>query len=297
MNKILIFIAGFLASDHHANAVSYVEGQEAKLIFPYPCDSTEITLQQSNRLPFYNSADGATLSLPENQCHRFSIHYEYDINDCYLKLTIINVKRVDQGTFILFVYENQRLIADGTYKIWLNIDYPPSIALCVVGEDKGGKWVSIDCTAKTGTLPGKIECYQNNEWMPSLTDPIENHITLKQTILIRKSQPAFCCSSLLNGNKSRDECDDTALFQHDDRSNDLSATVFIQTTTKHQEIVEITNTPESQATEEITKIFKSRQYHLSTNTFSTNGMKKSKADLKTIIDGIIVWQLLWSSFS
>ncbi|XP_041462679.1 uncharacterized protein LOC121413792 [Lytechinus variegatus] len=271
MRNILIFMTVILASCYQARAVSYVEGQEAELIFPYPCESTEITLQQSNRLPFYNSADGSTLSLHEDQHHRFSIHYEYDINDCYLKLTIINVKRVDQGTYILFVYGNQRQIIGDPYRIWLNIDYPPGKASCVVGEYKGGKWVSIDCTAKTGSLPGKIECYQDGEWMPPLTGPIETHITLKQTILIRKSQPAFCCSSFLNGNKSRDECDDTGLFLEGTRSNDLSATISMQTTTG------------SQNTEEIIKICDCRQYHFSTNTFSTDGLKESKDDLKTIL--------------
>nr|XP_054753780.1 uncharacterized protein LOC129259522 [Lytechinus pictus] len=271
MRNIVISISVLFPSNHQANAVSYLEDEEARLIFPYPCDSTEITLQQSNRLPFYDSADGSSLSLPEDQSQRFNVENKNNTDPCYLDLKISNLHRVDQGTYILFAYMNQRLMADVTHKIWLNIDYPPSKASCVVGEDKGGKWISIDCTAKTGSLPGKIECYQSGEWMPPLTGPTETHITLKQTILIRKSQSAFCCSSFLNGNKSRDECDDTGLFLEGTRSNDLSATVSMQTTTG------------SQDPEEITKTFNSGQYHLSTKTFSTNGLRKSKDDLKTIL--------------
>ncbi|XP_063962732.1 uncharacterized protein LOC135155983 [Lytechinus pictus] len=268
ISQVLLLIIVLLSIGHQVKAVSYVEGQEAKLIFPYPCGSKDITLQQSNRLPFYNSADGATLSLPEEQCQRFNVEKKNNTDPCYLNLKINNLHRVDQGTYILFVYENQRLITDDTYKIWLDIDYPPGKASCVVDEDNGGKWVSVDCRAKTGSLPGKIECYQNGEWMPSLTEPIKTHITLKQTILIRKSQPAFCCSSILNGNKTRDECDDTALFQHDARSNDSSATVSMKTTTGSQlDMVGITKT-----------------YHSpNSHTISTIGINNGQDDLKTVI--------------
>ena len=87
----------------------------------------------------------------------------------------------------------------------------------MIREETG---VSIDCTANVGSLSGKIECYQDGVWMPSLADTIETHTSLKQTFLIRKSQTVFCCSSTLAEYKLRCECNDTGLYIADDVSND-----------------------------------------------------------------------------
>nr|XP_054762041.1 uncharacterized protein LOC129268518 [Lytechinus pictus] len=193
-------------------AVSTVEGEGVNLTFPYPCNSTEVTLQQSTKAPFYRSTDGSLLSLTPDQVQRFNVQKRIENGICSLALTIIDLKRYDQGSYLLFVYKDGYPQNDDTQNIWLQVDYPPGKASCVVGRSKGGEWVGVDCTANAGTIPGKIECYQNGLWMPSLNDPTVVDSLLKQTILILESQPAFCCTSPWIEVIDRCECNDTALF-------------------------------------------------------------------------------------
>nr|XP_054763745.1 uncharacterized protein LOC129270377 [Lytechinus pictus] len=217
---IIIIIISFITIPSECTFSEYqIEGQKANLIFPYPCNSTEVTLQQSNRWQFYRSTDGSPLLLPENQVQRFEVKNTINNGSCSLDLTIRDLLRDDQGTYILFVYKDGKILGDDTHKVWLEVDYPPGNASCVVGDDKGGVWVAVDCTANAGSLPGKIECYQNGLWMHPLTDPVESGSLLKQTFLIRKSEPAFCCSSSLFEDKPRCECNDTSLNLDDNDSN------------------------------------------------------------------------------
>nr|XP_054771662.1 uncharacterized protein LOC129279585 [Lytechinus pictus] len=209
--------------------MSLTHGQEANLIFQYPCHSSEVTLQQSNRRPFYRSTSGSSLSLPANQAQRFEVKNLIINGSCSLDLTIKDLKRDDQGTYILFVYKDRDILGDHIHRIYLKVDYPPDKAFCVVGEDYDRGWVAIGCTANAGSLPGKIECYQNGLWMPRLTVPSLRGSLLKQTIIIRKSQSAFCCSSALNVYKSRCECNDTLLFQDEFRRKDPCPTIPIKT--------------------------------------------------------------------
>ncbi|XP_030840408.1 uncharacterized protein LOC115923573 isoform X1 [Strongylocentrotus purpuratus] len=199
--------------------LSKIEGQEANLIFPYPCDSTEVTLQHSYRVPFYRSSDGSSLSLSQDQVQRLQVQNRNNTDNCYLEFTINNLLSIDQGTYISSVYKDGEILVEQTHRIWLQVDFPPGKASCVVSEDKGGDWVSIDCTANIGSLSGEFECYQDGVWMPPLSDPSHTNTLLKQTILIKKSQPVFCCSSTLDEYKERCECKDTGLYITDDVSN------------------------------------------------------------------------------
>ena len=205
----------------NSTQLSKIQGQEANLIFPYPCDSTEVTLlHHLSTAPFYRSTDGSSLSLPGGQVNRFQVQNRIKNGNCSLDLTITNLMRIDAGKYISLVYKDGQSIVDHTTRVELQIDYPPGKASCVVSEGKGGDWVSIDCTANVGSLSGKIECYQDGVWMPSLTDPSETVTLLTQTILIRKSLPVFCCTSTLDEYKERCECNDTCLYKADDDSND-----------------------------------------------------------------------------
>ncbi|XP_030840407.1 uncharacterized protein LOC115923572 [Strongylocentrotus purpuratus] len=223
--KIQILVIPIILTILHgckSTQLSKIQGQEANLIFPYPCDSTEVTLvQHSSRAPFYRLTDGSSqLSLPGSQLHRFHVQNRIKNGNCSLDLTITNLMRNDAGKYISLVYKDGKSIVDHTTRVELQIHYPPGKASCVVSEGKGRDWVSIDCTANVGSLSGKIECYQDGVWMPSLTDPSETGTLLKQTILIRKSLPVFCCSSTLDEYKERCECNDTGLYIADDDSND-----------------------------------------------------------------------------
>nr|XP_054762056.1 uncharacterized protein LOC129268537 [Lytechinus pictus] len=193
-------------------AVSTVEGEGVNLTFPYPCNSTQVTLQQSTKVPFYRSTDGSSLFLPPDQVQRFNVQNRIENGSCSLGLTIIDLRRDDQGSYILLVYQDGDILGDDKHIVQLQVDYPPGKASCVVGRSKGGEWVGVDCTANAGTIPGKIECYQNGLWMPSLNDPTVVDSLLKQTILILESQPAFCCTSPWHEFIDRCECNDTALF-------------------------------------------------------------------------------------
>ncbi|XP_041470124.1 uncharacterized protein LOC121419732 [Lytechinus variegatus] len=282
MVKLIILIT--LLINHivyESEGIFLRQGQEANLIFPYPCDSTKVTLQQSNRLPLYrstNMTEGSSLSLPANQAQRFEVKNMIVNSSCSLDLTIRDLMNDDQGTYILFVYKNGDIIGDDTHRIYLKVDYPPGKASCVVGDDKGGDWVAVDCTANAGSLPGKIECYQDGLWMPPLTKPIETGSLLKQTLLIRKSQPVFCCSSIRQEDKSRCACDDCALFLQNIHSTDPCPTEPI--VTKIPTISTIISTKNKYKPTDVAAIMMSTVFVLST---STNEMKNTRKEPKAVI--------------
>nr|XP_054753617.1 uncharacterized protein LOC129259348 [Lytechinus pictus] len=196
-------------------SVSKIQGQNVTLHFPYPCD-TDVTLQQSNRRPFYRSTFGPGLSLLRlDQVKRFTVYDGNNSDSCFVDLMISNLMKDDQGTYILFVYKDGEIQGDDTHMIYLEVDHPPVKTSCVLGDEMGGDWVSLDCQANAGSLPGKIECYQNGVWMPTLTGPTETGSSLIQSILIRQSGPVFCCSSLIDEDRERCECKDTSHYLSD----------------------------------------------------------------------------------
>ncbi|XP_030842209.1 uncharacterized protein LOC105445862 [Strongylocentrotus purpuratus] len=243
--KILILFIFIILTNLYgckSTQLSKIQGQEANLIFPYPCDSTKVSLQHSYRVPFYSSTDGLSLSLSQDQVQRYNVQNRNNTENCSLGFTISNLLSIDQGTYILSVYKDGEILVEQTHRIWLQVDYPPGKASCVVSDEKGGDWVSIDCTANVGSLSGEIECYQDRVWMPPLSDPIETRTLLKQTILIRKSQPVFCCSSTLIEYKERIECNDTALYLAGNNSTYPSPLTSTATTRTLNDITETTET-------------------------------------------------------
>ncbi|XP_054763948.2 uncharacterized protein LOC129270619 [Lytechinus pictus] len=226
---ILIFLMNLAGCSAQVDAyVSKLQGQEATLTFFYPCDSNEITLQQSIQTPFYRSTDNLSLSLHGSQVGRFRVQNRNDDGRCSLELTICDLKRYDQGTYIVFVYKDGLVLNNAIKKIHLYVDYPPGKATCVVGEEKGRGWVSIDCTASAGSLPGAIECYQNGVWIHPY--PTEIDAPLNQTFLIRKAQSTFCCSFSFGEYKERCQCNDTSLYLSDGDINDPCPTPVEMTT-------------------------------------------------------------------
>ncbi|XP_041470089.1 uncharacterized protein LOC121419695 [Lytechinus variegatus] len=284
MVKLIILITLLITHIvYESEGIFLMQGQEANLIFPYPCDSTKITLQQSNRWPLYRSTKGSSLSLPANQVQRFEVNNMIIKGNCSLDLTIRDLMKDDQGTYILLVYKDGDIIGDGTHRVWLEVDYPPGNASCVVGNDRGGDWVAVDCTAKAGSLPGNIECYQDGLWMPPLTKPIETGSLLKQTLLIRKSQPVFCCSSDRQEDKSRCACDDCALFLQNIHSTDPCPTEPI--VTKIPTISTIMSTKNKYKPTDVAAIMMSTVFVLST---STNEMKNTGKEPKAVIYSLTI---------
>nr|XP_054753610.1 uncharacterized protein LOC129259341 [Lytechinus pictus] len=205
---ILFFLSG-------CESVSKIQGQNVTLHFPYPCDTTEVTLQKSNRHPFYRTTSWPGLFLSQSQAKRFNVYNRKKHDNCSVDLVISNLMGDDQGTYILFVYKDGEIQGDDTQRIYLKVDHPPGKASCVLSDEMGGDWFSLDCQANAGSLPGKIECYQTGVWMPSLAGPTETGYLLKQSILIRQSGPVFCCSSLINEVREKCECKDTSHYLSD----------------------------------------------------------------------------------
>ncbi|XP_041472619.1 uncharacterized protein LOC121421884 [Lytechinus variegatus] len=232
MAKIVILITLLIFARNVCRGISIMQGQEANLIFPYPCDSTEVTLQHSYRAPFYCSTEGSLIFLPDSQAQRFEVKNVINNGSCSLDLTIRDLMIDDEGTYILLVYKDGEILGDHTHRIYLKVDYPPDKALCVVGEDYDREWVAVDCTANARSLPGKIECYQDGLRMPHLRDPALTGSLLKQSIIIRKSEQVYCCYSALNVNKSRCECDDTVLFQDEFHRKDPCPSITTQMSTE-----------------------------------------------------------------
>ncbi|XP_041461816.1 uncharacterized protein LOC121413144 [Lytechinus variegatus] len=208
---IILIVSGLSSCE----SVSTIQGQNVTLHFPYPCNTTKVTLQKSNRHPFYISLSGPDLFLSQSKANRFKVYDKNDYDNCSVDLMISNLMKDDQGTYILFVYKDGDIQGDDTHRIYLKVDHPPGKASCVVGVEMGGDWVSLDCQANAGSLPGKIECYQTGVRMPSLAGPTETGSLLEQSILIRQSGPVFCCSSLIDEVRERCDCKDTSHYLSD----------------------------------------------------------------------------------
>ncbi|XP_041474052.1 uncharacterized protein LOC121422890 [Lytechinus variegatus] len=266
MEKIIVLITLLIAHVYASEGISLMQGQEANLNFPYPCDSTEVTLQQSNRRPFYSSTGDSSLSLPDSQVQRFKVKNIINSGRCSLDLTIRDLMRDDQGTYILFAYKDGNILHDDTHRVWLQVDYPPGKESCGMGDDEGGDGVEVENTANAGSLPGKIKCYEDGLWIPPSNEPIETD-SLKQKILNRKSEPAFCCSSTLDEYKSRCECKDTVLFEEESSHKDPCPTITTQTTCmsidseyRNTDMVEITPTTYPLST--LTSVMKKTPYYV-----------------------------------
>ena len=73
-----------------------MDGDEVNLEFPYPCNSTDATLQFGYRTPFYNSGNLKSLTLHPSQFDRIAMQDTFKDGICLLQLNIIHVNRHDQ---------------------------------------------------------------------------------------------------------------------------------------------------------------------------------------------------------
>ena len=203
---VIVFIVLSRMSTCESLTLEVKVSEKAIFNFTYPCDSTKITLRHSYRLPFYNSNNPRSIPLPPN----YLLENQNDTarNECSLHLTINPVSRDDEGTYILTAYKNGDMLPD-YLRIWLNVDYPPGKASCELSNDyNDGEWVSLQCTAPVGTLPGQIVCYQNDTRLPPKDKLGESGRHLNQIILARLDGLVYCCSSILTGMKDKCECTD-----------------------------------------------------------------------------------------
>nr|XP_054761578.1 uncharacterized protein LOC129268007 [Lytechinus pictus] len=189
--------------------ISSIEGERVEMDFPYPCNiSSRVTFQYGNRAPYDNSASPGSMSLPSNQ--NLTFNTESDNNECSLHLIINPVSRNDAGTYILTAYnENDQYIYDE--RVGLMISYPPGKAECDSSEIYiSGEWITIQCSALVGNVPGQFLCYQNGMRLPPLTSPEVNSGRLRQVMLARLREPVYCCSSTTQEVKGRCDCKDTS---------------------------------------------------------------------------------------
>nr|XP_054763682.1 uncharacterized protein LOC129270310 [Lytechinus pictus] len=195
-----------------------MEGDTIDLYYPYPCNSSRITLQYGRRLPFYILEDAETITLLPAQAKRFTFTNEREDDNCLLFVRIKEVSRTDAGTYIFFAYTRDDVSESSSKSIGLHVDFLPGKASCKMNNDMimEGDWVALDCIAPVGSISGWIDCYQNGEKMPSRTDPTETNKYLKQTILAKKKLPVFCCTSTWEHTRDICECTD---FQWDLANN------------------------------------------------------------------------------
>nr|XP_054753642.1 uncharacterized protein LOC129259374 [Lytechinus pictus] len=187
---------------------SVLEGDSVHFHYPYPCNSTLITLQYGIRDPFYRLRDtDADIGQVEVDMFTFKIRKEH--SHCSLLVRINSVIRSDEGLYIFFAYQEGNVHSDSFKRIALDVDFFPGKAFCTQNEEsKTGNWVALDCVAPVGSLSGQIDCYQNGEKMPPLTSPIETFKHLKQTIIAKKTYPVFCCTSSQRNVRDVCECND-----------------------------------------------------------------------------------------
>lgn len=187
------------------------------LDFSYPCESTEVTLRLSNRVPFYNSADP---NLSQDPNHQISNDNATESGKCSLRLTINPVSRDDMGTYILTAYKDGNMI-DYT-RVWLNVECPLGCVSCESMEYYG-EWVKLHCRAPVGSLPGQVECFQSGIRMPPLTAAEENGLILSQVMLARLVEdPVYCCYSILGKKQNMCECKDWAWDPVRDSNHDMA---------------------------------------------------------------------------
>ncbi|XP_041472525.1 uncharacterized protein LOC121421791 [Lytechinus variegatus] len=189
--------------------ISSIEGERIEMDFPYPCNiSSRVTFQYGNRAPYYNSANPGSMSLPSNQNLTFDT--ESDNNECSLHLIINPVSRDDAGTYILTAYNaNNQYIYDE--RVGLRVSYPPGKAKCDSSEMYiDGEWITIQCSAPVGNVPGHILCYQTGMRLPPLTSPEVISGRLRQVMLARLPELVYCCSSTTQEVKGRCDCKDTS---------------------------------------------------------------------------------------
>ena len=185
------------------------EGEEAKLYFSYPCDSTKTTLQHSYKLPFYNSENADANPLPPRYGLE-NLEKNDDDPTCSILLIIDPVSRNDVGTYILSVYNHSQLLPEYP-RIGLRVGYPPGQVSC---ESSGNypldeTWIKLKCIAPSGNLAGRIVCYQDSVRLPPLRIPVENGERLSQIILARIANHSVrCCSYTFDQIKTMQQCRD-----------------------------------------------------------------------------------------
>ncbi|XP_041461355.1 uncharacterized protein LOC121412644 [Lytechinus variegatus] len=227
---IFIFSATLPYSSCGSQVLNYIEGEEARLNYSYPCDIYDVVIHVGHRAPFYHSTDGGKLLLPHDQEGRFSVRSSNKSENCSLVLTIYNIQRDDAGTYTCITYAEIEKVQDYN-QIGVHVEYPPGKAMCSLnGTYQSGGSVSVQCVAPVGSMSGKIDCYQDGNKLDSLTRPFESNASLKQTLLIKHSSFVYCCSTTFVQPKHRCECTDTVIDPVENRKFVASKDICYSTT-------------------------------------------------------------------
>ncbi|XP_063954694.1 uncharacterized protein LOC129259378 [Lytechinus pictus] len=186
-----------------------LEGDSVHFHFPYPCNSTLITLQYGLREPFYSLSDNTDADIGPVEVDRFTFKIRKEHSHCSLFVRINSVIRTDEGLYIFFAFREGNVHGDSFKRIALDVDFLPGKAFCTQNEESAtGNWVTLDCVALVESPSGQIDCYQNGEKMPPITSPTQTFQNLKQTIIAKKTYPVFCCTSFQGNATDMCECND-----------------------------------------------------------------------------------------
>ncbi|XP_041471433.1 uncharacterized protein LOC121420944 [Lytechinus variegatus] len=205
--SVIVLFSCQAGCDGEIQHIDAIEGKRADMDFPYPCDSTRITLQNGNSMPFFNSGN-SSLVFPRN----YIITNNNDTTRCSLHLAISPVTRDDRGGYIMTPYKNGNQQPD--VKIYLNVDFSHGKAWCSSSTISiGGEWIKLSCTASADAIPRQISCWQDGMRLPKLEPTDENkggQLLQHQDIFARVSGPVHCCSHGIDRNQTRCECKDCA---------------------------------------------------------------------------------------
>ena len=243
----LIFTKGIFTT------MSAIAGEEIKLNFSYLCDSARFTLQNGYRPPFYDSANLESLSLPDNL--ELTFQNETESNNCLLQLTINPVLRSDEGGYILTAYDGDGNLLEDT-RVSLRVEYPPGKASCQWGDSKADDdMVSMmRCKASAGSMQGQIACFQNGTRLPPTGEPRDGDSNLEQTMWMRYSQPAFCCSIVVGKPVDRSKCKDYTW----DPYNTTTESSPVDLDTAHQDVSTSSKSPTSIPSKEVPQTTKKK---------------------------------------
>ncbi|XP_041461927.1 uncharacterized protein LOC121413243 [Lytechinus variegatus] len=218
MYKLIFAIVALatLCSVSKSFQFTFTEGDIAELRFQYNIEGPlDFQLRIGDSEPFFQNGRKVANMLTQSQYKRFKIKMATSQSKSrFVQLQIQNISRTDIGDYICELVRDGNILEDTTQRFSVHIEYPPGLASCVISSIKkvhfgiNDIWEIMNCSALTGTDPGYISCFQNNEQSPPWTIPISNQTHTLQKIWVRTTLPLVCCSSTYRLPKTLCECND-----------------------------------------------------------------------------------------
>ncbi|XP_063955045.1 uncharacterized protein LOC135153978 [Lytechinus pictus] len=198
MEKIIALTVIICMIPDSASTVQVNEGEDALFEFQSNDPDINISLRFEGHAAFYQF--GSSEGMNQDQKNRYTIKVEGTAPKIF-KLHIRNTNRLDANTIVCQFYKDA--VIERTERTTLSVNYPAGIVTCIHTPNDGGlgfydPWTILKCIAERGTISSYIVCYQNGMISPPFDkepplNSSDSHFS--QTIWIKKTAPASCCSS------------------------------------------------------------------------------------------------------